>query len=77
MSEKVKMTMAQKHFVSMVYDYGARKENCLAFDNIHIMEGHKNAIISAWHDAEKAISNGASDDDIDTVILEHWRDFIR
>ncbi len=77
MSEKVKMTMGQKHFLSMVYDYGTRKEKCIAFDNIHIMDGHKSAIISAWNDAEKAIYNGASDDDIDAVILEHWRDFIR
>ena len=69
------MTIAQKRFIGSVFDYGLSRENCMAFQNIHITEEQKNAICKAWAEVEKGIKHGASDSELDKIALAFWDDY--
>lgn len=65
--------MAKNHFVSIVFDYGCKKEKCLAFQNIHVTEKQKNIIRKAWESIEHLI---ASDDELINKIESFYAEFI-
>lgn len=70
--------MVKKHFVSMVFDYGCRKESCIAFDNIHITEKQKQVIRKAWGKVESALTRYGylTDTRIIEIIESFYAEFI-
>lgn len=64
---------AKENFVSMVFDYGYRKESCIAFQNIHITEKQKQTVRKAWASIEHL---NTSDDELISTIESFYDEFM-
>lgn len=73
MGETMTKDKAKEHFISTVFDYGCKKDNCFAFQNIHITEKQKQVIRKAWANIEHLL---VSDDEITSIIESFYSEFV-
>ena len=69
----------EDYFIADVFEYGNRKDNCLAFQNIHITEKQKQTIRKAWEAVEKKLKKYGylTDSKICETILSFFNEFIK
>lgn len=64
---------AKEHFISSVFDYGCKKDNCFAFQNVHITEKQRQVIRKAWEKIKHLI---VSDDELINIIESFYSEFV-